>query len=265
MKKFHSGVQLYSIKDEVAADFEGALKKVAEIGYEYVEFAGDYGGHSAGEIKTLLAKYSLKCISAHCGAESIDQALLDFFKVIGVKYVTIPWYDPNNFRDAEKREQLLKEFSKAAKLVKENGMVLQYHNHEFEFGKLDDGRYYLDWLFDSIPELEVQLDVCWVLYAGADPIEYINKYAHRMKTIHFKDFSADKLGFSDTVKFPKEDNGFMYRPMGRGIQDFDAIIAALEKTCVEYLIVEEEQEDCYEVPPVEAITISREYLRNKGI
>ena len=265
MKKFYSGVQLYSIKDAIAADFEGALKKVSEIGYEYVEFAGDYGGHTAEEVKAILDKYSLKSISAHCGVDAIDQKLLDFFKVLGVKYVTIPCYDPAAFRSEDGRKIIVEKFTKAAELTQKNGMVLQYHNHEFEFGKLDDGRYYLDWLFDTIPSLEVQLDVCWVLYAGASPVEYINKYASRMKTIHFKDFSADKLGFCDNEKFPKEKNGFMYRPMGRGIQNFDEIIAALDKTSVEYTIVEEEQEECFDTPPIEAITISREYLKAKGI
>lgn len=275
MKKLHSGVQLYSVREELKADFEGTLKKVAEIGYEYVEFAGYYGDKTGEEIKALLDKYGLKSISVHQGADMFlqkGQEAVDFFKAYGVKYVSIPWYPIENYLTEEKREETLKVFTQVAELLHKNDMVLQYHNHDFEFGKLDDGRYFLDWLYDSIPAhlLMPQLDVCWVRYASEDPVKYIKKYANRIKTIHFKDFFAKQLGGGPVYELigaartqKREDNGFEFRPLGKGIQDFDAMLEALEDTGVEYVIVEQDQ--CYATPPMEAITISREFLRTKGI
>ena len=71
MKKFKIGVQLYSVRGDMEKDFEGTLAKVAARGYEYVEFAGYYG-KSSEEIKALLDKYNLKCISVHQGVEFFD-------------------------------------------------------------------------------------------------------------------------------------------------------------------------------------------------
>lgn len=275
MKNYHAGVQLYSVRNELAADFEGTLEKVAKIGYEYVEFAGYYGEKSGEEIKALLDKYGLKCISVHQGVNMFleqGQKAVDFFKAFGVKYVSVPWYAIENYLTEEKRAETLETFTKVAELLYKNDMVLQYHNHDFEFGKLDDGRYFLDWLYDSIPAhlLLPQLDVCWVHYASEDPVKYIKKYAHRMKTIHFKDFVAKKLGGGPVYELigaartqKREDNGFEFRPLGKGIQDFDAMLAALEDADAEYIIVEQDQ--CYDTPPLEAIAISREFLRTKGI
>ncbi len=276
MKKYYSGVQLYSVRDDLKADFEGTLKKVAEIGYEYVEFAGYYGGKTGEEIKALLDKYGLKSISVHQNINMFlekGQEAVDFFKAYGVKYVSVPWYAVENYLTEEAREATLKTFSKVAELLYKNGMVLQYHNHDFEFGKLDDGRYFLDWLYDSIPAhlLNPQLDVCWVHYAGEDPVKYIKKYAHRMNTIHFKDFTCKALGGGPVYELigvdkeadKKEEGDFEFRPLGKGIQDFDAMLEALEDTDVKYVIVE--QDDCYDTPPLEAIKISREFLRIKGI
>ena len=276
MKKFYTGVQLYSVRDQLQSDFEGTLKKVAEIGYDYVEFAGYYGNKSGEEIKNLLDQFGLKCISVHQNIDMFQtqgQTAVDFFKAFGVKYVSVPWYALENYVTQENRDATVKAFTEVAELLHKNGMVLQYHNHDFEFGKLDDGRYYLDWLYDSIPAhlLHPQLDVCWIRYADEDPVKYIKKYADRMHTIHFKDFTCKKLGGGpvyeligvDTKADNKEDNGFEFRPLGKGMQNFDVMLEALENTIVEYIIVE--QDNCYDTPPLEAITISREFLRSKGI
>ena len=94
MKKFHVGIQLYGLRNTMAADFEGTLKAVADMGYEYVEFAGYYG-KSAEEIKALLDKYNLKCISVHQGLDFYDEdadKAAEFLKTFGVKYSVIPWY-----------------------------------------------------------------------------------------------------------------------------------------------------------------------------
>jgi len=86
MKQFKIGVQLYSVRDDMARDFEGTLQKIADMGYEYVEFAGYYG-RSSEEIKALLDKLGLKCISVHQGLEFFEndpQAGVDFLKGFGV-------------------------------------------------------------------------------------------------------------------------------------------------------------------------------------
>ena len=95
MKDFKVGLQLYTIRDDMDADMDAALGRVAEIGYEYVEFAGGYRGKSADEIKALLNKHGLKCNSVHQAPQMFieqGQAAVDFFKTFGVKYAVIPHY-----------------------------------------------------------------------------------------------------------------------------------------------------------------------------
>ena len=94
MKKFHVGIQLYGVRNAMEKDFEGTLKALADMGYEYVEFAGYYG-HTAEEIKAILDKYGLKCLSAHQALDFYDEdpdAAAEFLKAFGVKYSVIPWY-----------------------------------------------------------------------------------------------------------------------------------------------------------------------------
>lgn len=274
MKKYECGIQLYTLRNELAKDFEGTLKAVAEMGYTHVEFAGIYAGKSGAEVKALLDKYGLTCITVHHNADQLlegGQQLMDFFKSFGAEYYTIPHIHVSNFETEEKRAALLEKFRKVAKLVKDNGMKLQYHNHDFEFGTLPDGTYYLDWLFAEMPEIMPQLDICWVRYGGEDPAKYIGKYADRMATIHLKDFFCE-AGERGTVyeligveKAEYNKNTFVYRPLGRGLQDFDSVFAALDKTDIKYLIVEQDACDGANDTPMDVARISREYLRSRGL
>lgn len=258
-------------------DMDAALKKVKEIGYDYVEFAG-YFGHSAGEVRSMLDKYGLKCISVH---QVIDlfleegQSAIDFIKTIGASYCAIPWYDPKKLKGSGYWEKTVENFTSAGRALKENGIQLVYHNHDFEFEKFD-GKFLLDWIYETIPAdiLQPQIDTCWVHYAGVNPVEYILKYSGRMALVHLKDFSCRNLGAGpvygligsdgkEQEKATKEDNGFEYKPLGHGIQNFPDILEACERAGIEYVIVE--QDESKDMPSIEAAKISREYLAKLGL
>lgn len=274
MKQFKIGLQLYSVRDEMEKDFEGTLKKVAEMGYEYVEFAG-YFGKSAQEIKELLDKYGLKCVSVHQGVEWIveeGQKAIDFLKTFGVQYAVVPWYAKENHKGGEGWEKTLMNFSAAGALLKANGMKLGYHNHDFEFATYE-GKYLLDWLYETFPQdvLEPEIDTCWVHFAGVEPASYLRKYDGRMHVVHLKDFTCDKLGGAPVYalidkngkeqdKPTRENSGFRFRPVGEGIQDWTAILDAAEKAGAEVLIVEQDQS--YEDSSLDAAARSRAYLKN---
>ncbi len=274
MKQFKIGLQLYSVRDDMERDFEGTLKKVAEMGYEYVEFAG-YFGHSAEEIKAILEKYGLRCISVHQGVEWFleeGKAACDFLKTFGVKYAVVPWYAVENHKGNAGWETTLVNFARTAQLLADNGMVMGYHNHDFEFGTYE-GKYLLDWLYATFPAslLSPEIDTCWVHYAGVNPAEYLRKYDGRMEIVHLKDFSCDKLAAGPVYALidkdgkeqetpEKADTGFRFRPIGEGIQDWKAILDACEQAGAEVLIVEQDQ--CYEDAPLDAVARSRAYLKN---
>ncbi len=275
MKRFKIGLQLYSVRNEMEKDFEGTLKAVAEMGYEYVEFAG-YFGKSAQEIKALLDKYGLKCVSVHQGVEWFleeGKAACDFLKTFGVRMAVVPWYAAENHKGNPGWETTLVNFARVAQLLADCGMVMGYHNHDFEFGTYE-GKYLLDWLYETFPAelLQPEVDTCWVHYAGVDPAAYLRKYAGRMQVVHLKDFSCDKLGGGPVYalidkdgkeqdKPSKEETGFRFRPVGEGIQDWDAILAACEDAGAEVLIVEQDQS--YEDAPLDAVARSRAFLKER--
>ncbi len=267
MKEFKVGIQLYSLREEMAKDMDATLKAVKEMGYDYVEFAG-YFDKPVEEIKAILDKYDLKAISVHRGVDFFEadpETEIGYLKGFGAKYSAIPWYSVDEYFN--NWDATVESFTKLGKLLKENGIQLMYHNHDFEF-KTIDGEVILDKLYATIPEdlLMPEFDTCWIHYAGNDPAEYLKKYAGRIDVVHLKDFVCNKLGGGPVYALigkddegTKEDNGFRFRPVGEGIQDWNAILEACEECGAEYVIVE--QDEWYDESALDCAARSRKYLR----
>ena len=275
MKKFGVGIQLYGVKNSMQKDFEGTLAAIKEMGYEYVEFAG-YFGRTSDEIKALLDKLGLKCVSAHQSLDFFDEAPekgVDFLKNFGVKYVVIPWYEKEKLAGTEYWNATAEYFAKNAELLAKNGMVLGYHNHDFEFKKIE-GKFIHDYIFEAVPEGKIvpELDTCWVHYAGLDPAAKIREFAGKVDIVHLKDFNCKELGGGPAYALidadgnpmdvpSKADNAFRFMPLGMGRQDFASILAACEDSGTEIVIVE--QDEVYDgMTELEAAKISRDYLKN---
>ena len=165
MQKFGVGIQLFGLRNTMAEDFEGTLQAVKDMGYEYVEFAGYYG-KSGEEIDAILKRIGLKCVSVHQAPDFFKedaQAGIDFLKKFGVKYVVIPHYPEAWLAGTEIWPETVARFTDLAKKLAENGMILGYHNHDFEFKKFE-GKYLHDYIFEAIPEglIVPELDTCWV-------------------------------------------------------------------------------------------------------
>jgi sugar phosphate isomerase/epimerase len=262
------GLQLYSVKDELEKNFITTLKKVKEIGYDYVEFAG-YFGKTAKEINKILDEIDLKCVSVHQNYDIFlnnAEREIEIIKILGAKYVAIPWMGVENHAGTKEYDNRIEEITKVGKLLKENNLQLLYHNHEFEFEKVN-GEFKLDILYNRIPKeyLMTEIDTCWVKYAGYDPSKYLLQYLGRCPVVHLKDFTTvdliDKEG--KETKNNKEANGFKFKPLGEGVQDFKSIIKAAEKAQSKYLIVE--QDSSPEMPALKSVEISRKYLKSLGL
>ena len=274
MKKFKVGIQLYGVKEAMKADFEGTLKAIADMGYEYVEFAGYYD-KSAEEIKAILEKLGLKCISVHQGLDFYNDdpdAAAEFLKTIGVKYSVIPWYKKEELAGTDAWNDTVKRFNAVGETLKKHGMKLGYHNHDFEF-ETYEGKYLHDYIFESVPAdlIDPEFDTCWVHYAGIDPVDKIREFSGRVEIVHLKDFVCERLAGGPTydlidengkpIKTTREDNKFEFTPLGQGRQNFAEILAACEECGTEYVIVE--QDSVYRgMTDLEAAKISRDYLKN---
>ena len=266
--KFPIALQLYSVRDDMAADFYGTLKKVKEMGYDGVEFAGLYG-KTAKEVKDTCNEVGLTPISAHVPFVDMmnDENLLSVYAEIGCKYVVIPYlteeYRPGN----EKFAEVIEGAKRLGQKANELGMKLCYHNHDFEFVKLD-GEYALDILYKEVPAdiLQPELDTCWVNVGGENPVDYINKYADRVDVLHLKDFVGSKsenmyalIGIDENEK--KDTAGkFEFRPLGKGVQNFPAILAAAEKASTIWVVVEQDNPSL-DLTPMECAKTSIDYLK----
>lgn len=277
MKKFKVALQLYSIRNDMRENMEEALKTVKEIGYDYVEFAGFFD-KTAEEVKGLLDKYGLKAVSVHQNVDVFlkqGSACIDYLKKIGVEYCAIPWYDAGRLKGTTGWEETVKNFTSYGEALKESGIQMLYHNHDFEFRTFEN-KPLIDWIYETIPSdiLHPQFDTCWVTYAGYDACEYIEKYSGKVEVVHLKDFESDGLlggpvydliGDSSGASKAKtkEENKFMFKPVGYGRQDFEAILSAAEKAGTEYVIVEQDEHP--ERSATEDAKLSREYLKTLGV
>lgn len=278
MNTFKIGLQLYSVREEMARDMEGTLRAVKDMGYDYVEFAGCFG-RSAGEVRSLLDHLGLACMSVHQSYEVFLEdgpAHVAFIRTLGARYCAVPWMGKEKHKGSSAFVKTLEELEQVGALLKREGITLLYHNHEFEFERAE-GKFLLDWLYDSLPAdlLQTEIDTCWVKYAGYNPAEYLLRCTGRSPVVHLKDFVCTELaagaayaliddaGKEIKTKKSKEDNGFRFKPLGQGIQDIPSIVEAARAAGAEYLVVEQDQSP--ELPPLESVRQSRKYLRTLGL
>ena len=265
-------LQLYSVRGDLEADFLGTLCKVSEIGYDGVEFAGLFG-YEPAQIKHWCDSLGLAPISAHVPLADmladIDKVIADY-KAIGCKYIAVPYVTEERRPNGELFMQMVEEIRSIGQKVKDAGLVLLYHNHDFEFRKLENGQCGLDYLYENIPSdlLQTELDQCWVKYAGYEPVEYLQKYSGRSPVVHLKDFYLQGeqegdpyalIGLNEGEK--KANTAFEFRPLGHGLQDIPAIIEAAKAAGSKWFVVEQDNPSMGKTP-LESVKMSMDYLNS---
>ncbi len=263
-------LQLYSVRNEMSEDFEGTLGKVKEMGYDGVEFAGLFD-HKPEEIKAICDKLDLVPISAHVPyAQMVEdtEGVMSDYAEIGCKFVAIP-YLPQSVFTTEEFEGVIEKIKEIGAVANKHGMPLLYHNHDFEFIKLD-GKYALDVLYDRVSPnlLQTELDTCWVKVGGEEPSSYIKKYSGRCPVVHLKDYYGEQsedmyelIGIES--KAPKRPSNFEFRPLGEGCQNFATILEVAEQSGAEWFVVEQDNPSM-NLSPMESAKKSLEYLKALG-
>jgi len=265
MKKWPIALQVYSVREDAERDFEGTMRKIKAMGYDGVELAGTYG-KTAVECRKITDEVGLTFISAHVRLELLeDPAILDDYCAAGLKFVAVPWLQAPTTE--EEVNGYIARIRAVAEKCKAKGMQLLYHNHDFEFKKIND-KYILDTFYDTIPAdlLQTELDVCWVNVGGEDPSAYLRKYAGRAPILHMKDFAGRKsenmyaLIGSDAKK--EDSTGeFQFRPVGMGLQNIPSILDAAVDADVQWLVVEQDRPSL-DKTPLECAELSVKYLKS---
>jgi len=163
MKTLPVGLQIYTIRDYAEKDFAAAMKAVKAMGYDFAELAGLYG-HTPAEIKAALDDAGLAAISAHVPlAELIEdtEKTIDDYIYIGVKYIAVPYLGEGQRPGDEGFDKLLAEIERIGKTAAAKGVTLLYHNHDFEFIKMPNGEFGLDYMYSTVgaDALQTELDI----------------------------------------------------------------------------------------------------------
>ncbi len=259
------GAQLYTVHDYTKNldDFAGTLRKIAQIGYKYVQVSGTCE-FEAEWLKNELQKNGLKCVLTHTPqrkiAEQIEKVMADH-KVFDCKYIGIGgieglWQKEKTLEECY--EVFKNDYAKNFKTLKENGFYFMYHNHDLEFARLDgDNEILIKRMAKEYPaeELGFIVDTHWVQRGGLDPAKFIRELKGRVPCVHFKDFIIKRT--------PEEIHEPRFAVVGEGVLDFKEIIKACEEAGTEYVFVE--QDNCYGEDPFECLRRSYNNLKDMGL
>ena len=272
------GFQLYSVRQDLEKDLRGTLQKVRDMGFEGVEFYNEYGGYTPSEVRKICDDLGLTIFSNHVPFALMMSDLnrvIQESRTLGVKYITFPYMDVPSRPgvDPEQFKATVAAIGEVGKKVKEAGFILLYHNHDFEFAKLPDGTVGHDYIFAKNPDdVQVELDVCWADFAGADVPAMVRGYAGRIPVLHMIDYYQEGKVDSDPyalIGIEKEEGAsqsgrFEYRPLGKGVMDLDAVIAAAKESGVEWFCVEQDDPSAGAADRFEGPGISIQFLRERG-
>ena len=200
-----TGVQLYSVRNEMMKDPVGTLKQLAAMGYKHVEHANyinrKFYGFTAAEFRKLLDDLGLKMPSGHtvmgkahwdAGKKEFTDAwkyTIEDAAVCGQQFVISPWLDESLRRTYDDLLRYMEVFNKSGELCKAAGMKFGYHNHDFEFSQQLNGETVYDIMMKNTdPALVMQqLDIGNLYNGGAKAIDIVKKWPGRLQGMHVKD------------------------------------------------------------------------------
>ena len=265
--KYRVAAQMFGFRDytKTLEDAAKTMKRVKKIGYDYAQISG-FGPMDMADLKRVCDDAGVTPIGAHIGLPQFrenEKKVLEDCRKLGITYVAIPWLKASDQKTLADWKKLFREFEGYAKRFAKEGVVVQYHNHAFEFQKFGikagkGGKTILDMFYDGTKEIQAELDLGWCARGGYNPVYWIRKVAGRMDQVHFKDWCP----MEPTEKDPNRNWGF--RAIGQGSLDWPEILKACKKAGVRDFIVE--QDSCPVTgDPFLEYGISRKYLATLGL
>ncbi|MEZ4940102.1 MAG: sugar phosphate isomerase/epimerase [Saprospiraceae bacterium] len=255
----HLGIQLYSLRDDMKKAPANTLKAVAEMGYREVEAygfnEGKLFGYAYPEFGALLKDNGLSMPSTHAGVSLADynkadddisdtvKKWIDAAPALGLKYLISPSINADEW---SRMDQVVKFYAAMGRYCQKAGVRFGHHNHEYEYQqKAPDGRLLIEWILQEVDPalMSMQMDLCWVVYAKNDPVDWFRKYPGRWELCHAKDLMAPDRRETAIV--------------GEGIVDFKTIFKNRENAGLQYFIVELEH---YKNSPLEGVETARKNL-----
>ncbi|MCQ2484189.1 MAG: sugar phosphate isomerase/epimerase [Clostridia bacterium] len=210
MNKPTMAIQLYTLRDFIrnAEDFDSTLARLSAMGVKDIQISG-IGDIPAEKQKEIIDKYNMNVCITHKSMDWMKddiEGIMAHHKTIGCDAIGIGSAPDEGRGSSGRVRNFIKEAEEIGKTFKENGLTFNYHNHAFEFHKLDDyNRCMMDVLIEETdPELFYFIpDVAWIHYGGQNPAEVLKKLKGRVKVLHFKDYIIDENGYRKFVSLGK--------------------------------------------------------------
>jgi sugar phosphate isomerase/epimerase len=241
-------LQLYTLREQLAQDFEGTIRKVADMGYLGVETANLFGGSPASAAR-LFGELGLAVTSAHSPLPLGDQKqeVIDTMGALSCKRLVVAWQPPEKYQSLDGIRSICDTLNEGAAVAKAHGFALGYHNHWFEYEPVEN-RIPTDVMLEHLdPDVFLEVDVYWVQTAGQNPAEVVRRLGSRAPLLHIKDGPCQ-------IEAPMT-------ALGEGVVDIPGVVAAGAGS-VEWLVVEL---DRCATDMVEAVRKSYQYLIGKGL
>jgi sugar phosphate isomerase/epimerase len=262
-KRYPIGLELYSVRGELAKDLPGTLRAVAKIGYEAIEFYSPYYGWTipyAKDVRSLMDDLGLRCYSTHNHLESFTPGegmakAIELNQILGARHLILASAGRED-KGLEGWKKLCGQLSTAVAQLLPHGLTAGFHNHQTEWKPLEDGQRVMDVIAaNTPPEFVLQFDVGTCMEAGADPIAWIKANPGRIKSVHLKDWAPGR---------PEDEKG--YRVLfGEGVSPWAGIIATVESVGgVEFYLMEQEGSRFSEFETAQRCLDSWKTLRQKA-
>ncbi|TWT52546.1 Inosose dehydratase [Rubripirellula amarantea] len=233
------GVVSYTYRNEFPKDFAGTLDKIVSLGITDIEFSNLFG-KTAAEIRVMLDERGMQCSSfgvSYVDLQTKTNEVAANATTLGASFVRVAWIPNRQPFTLELAEQTTREFNEIGRRLKnEFGLTFCYHNHGYEFAKHGDGTLFDVLMAQTNPnDVFVELDILWVQFPGADPVEILQKYGSRIKLMHLKDLKKGVVGDLSGKTAVENDVA-----LGDGQIDIPAVLAAAKKAGVEHYYIEDE-------------------------
>ena len=246
------GAQLYTVRDlcKTAEEFRETLHKLYDIGYRDVQISAI--NLPPKEIRAICDEVGMKIIITHSSPNRIlndTAAVIEEHRLLGCDYVGIGALPGQYEKSRDGIKRFAENFSRAGRILKENGMTFHYHNHSFEMEKTD-GKMWFDIMSEeSDPEVFFFiLDVYWLQHGGLSPVEYINKLGKRIKVLHYKDMAIRNWKQS-------------FASIGSGNLNWNDILSASLQNDIPYAMIEQDSD--FVDDPISELERSFLFLKGK--
>jgi len=242
------GIQLYTVRDHTADDqFQDTLKRIADMGFQGVEFAWRYGGMAPAELAGFLTSIGLKCCGMHLQlGELLDPNHQVYEYALGCasKYVTTSLAG-----QTDDFAELVPKLNQVGKIARAKGLQFTYHNHHQEFTNCVGDLSAQDYLTANTDPATValEIDLGWVAKGGLEPMAYWRRHGLRTPQIHLRDYSVAEGQVTD---------------VGAGFIDLAAVARQATEFEVDWLIFEQ---DRYPVSAFDSCQLCADQARQAGI